>query len=230
MRFCVIDLESIPSTTLPDGVKPEFDLDSVKLGNTKDPEKVAEKVESAKQGFSEALDKKMSLDPDLCEVVCFSGTALANGELFAFQNPKLIQSAWAYIKLVYLSHTPLVSFNGIGFDLPVLLHQAMRLSIPVSPQMYADLTKKWENRHHYDLLQWFSGWDRSKYKPLSFYLKLYGIGEQSGDGSQVFDWWKNGEYDKIRTHCEQDVSLTAQLFDRVKDWIVREDRYDESPL
>ena len=106
----------------------------------------------------------------------------------------------------------------------------MYLNIPVSPQMYADLTKKWDNRYHYDLLQILAGWDKSKWKTLAFYLKRFGIGAQVGGGSDVYDWWKAGEYDKIREHCENDCRLTAQLFDRVKDWVVREDRYDESPL
>ncbi len=230
MRFCVIDCETVPNTTLPNGVKPEFDASSVKLGNIKDEGKRLDKLEQAADEFDKALDKKMSLDPDLCEVVCFVGKC--EDSIWYSNNVTLdyIERAWDFIKHYYLAHIPLVSFNGIGFDLPILLHQAMRLNIPVSPQMYSDLTKRYDNRWHYDLMQILAGWDKSKWKPLAFYLKLFDIGAQVGEGSDVYDWWKAGEYDKIREHCENDVKMTAQLFERLKDWIVNEERYDESPI
>ena len=225
MKFCVIDCETIPNTTtLPEGVRPEFDRDSVKLGNTKDPVKVGEKISDAQGAFEKALDKKMSVDPDLCQVVCFVG--MIDDRYDIGVDTVSVKLGWDYIKTMSLDHIPLVSFNGIAFDLPVLLHQAMRLNIPVSPQMYADLTKRYDNRYHYDLMQILAGWDRTKWKPLTFYLKLFDIGAQVGKGSDVYDWWKAGEYDKIKEHCEADCRLTAQLFDRVKNWIVREDRYD----
>ena len=71
MDYAVFDIETIPCQSLPEGVKPEFDPDTVKLGNVKDQAKIDEKREKAKQEFEEGLIKKMSLDPDLCEVVCF---------------------------------------------------------------------------------------------------------------------------------------------------------------
>lgn len=221
--FCVIDLESIPSTTLPESLKPTFNPDDVKLGNIKDEIKKQGKILLAKQEFDEALDKKMSLDPDLCEVVCFSVIAPGNTWTYGHDQPCLVSDAWDVIAKAYLDHIPLVTFNGIGFDLPVLLHAALKLNIPVSPQMYSDLTKKYENKWHYDLMQWFSGWDRTRWKPLSFYLKLFGIGDQSGEGSQIYDWWKAAQYDKIKAHCEEDVRLTAKLFERVAQWIIKEE-------
>ncbi len=229
MKFAAYDIETIPSPTLPEGVTPTFDPDSVKLGNTKDSKKVAEKIEKAKAEFGEGLDKKMSLDLDLCQVISFvMQGSIGNHIINCVDDGTIVANAWNFITKAYLNHTPLVSFNGIGFDLPILLHQAMRLNIPVSPQMYSDLTKRYDNRYHYDLMQILAGWDKSKWKPLAFYLKLFDIGAQVGEGSDVYDWWKAGDYDKIREHCEADCRLTAQLFDRLKDWIVNEERYDES--
>jgi len=219
MKFACFDIETIPNQSLPKGVKPEFDPDTVKLGNTIDPFKVQAKIENAKKEFDEALDKKMSLDPDLCEVVCFVGYENDNFYIGA------VNGAWNFIRDTYLNHVALVSYNGIAFDLPVLLHQAMLLNIPVSPQMYADLTKRYDNRYHYDLCELLSTWDfgKKRTKSLNFYLKHFGIGEKKGGSSDVYNWWKLGDYDKIRQHCETDVKLTAMLFDRLKDWIVRED-------
>lgn len=222
MSFCCIDLETIPSQSLPPGVKPEFDPDSVKTGNIKNERMIQDKIDIAKKDFNQALDKKMSLDPDLCEVVCFGKITPDDIWIYGHDQPCLVCDAWDVIKKAYLDHIPIVSFNGIQFDLPVLWHAAMRLGIPVSPQMYSDLTKRYENRYHYDLMQILSGWDRTKWKPLDFYIKLFGIGEKAGEGNEIYGWWKAGEYDKIREHCEADVKLTAKLFEKLEGYIVRE--------
>ena len=219
--FCVIDIETIPSQSLPDSVKPEFDPDTVKIGNIKDVLKIDEKINAAEQEFNNALDKKMSLDPDLCEVVCFGVKSSDNEWIYGHDQPCLVSDAWDVIKKAYLDHIPLVSFNGIAFDLPVLWHQAMCLTIPVDAQMYSDLTKKYDNPYHYDLMQILGGWDRTKWKSLDFYLKLFGIGEKSGDGSEIYGWWKVREYEKIKEHCENDVKMTGQLFERLMPWIVK---------
>ena len=36
---------------------------------------------------------------------------------------------------------------------------------------------------------------------------------KSGHGSEVMDWWKAGEVDKIRDYCINDVQLTKELYD-----------------
>lgn len=225
MNFATFDIETIPSTTLPEGVTPEFDPDTVKVGNIKDPVKAKGKIGQAKLDFDEALNKKMSLDPDLCEVVCFVGNKEGINYSQWTAKAELVKYAWDFIKDAYLDHIPLVSFNGTGFDLPVLWHQAMKLNIPVSPQVYYDLTKRYDNKYHYDIMELLSTWDfaKKKTKPLAFYLKLFGIGEKTGDGSEIYGWHKAGEYDKIREHCEQDVKLTAKLFEKLAPYIVKEE-------
>ena len=229
MRFCVIDCETIPNNaTLPEGVKPTFNPDDVKLGNLKDAAKIKEKIDYAQMDFVAGLDKKMSLDPDLCEVVCFVAIDnIPNDFIYccpdiSFHN--LIYAAWELIKEAYLDHIPLVSFNGLGFDLPVLWHQAMKLNIPVSAQMYYDLTKRYDNKYHYDLMEILATWDftKKKTKSLAFYLRLFGLGEKTGEGSEIYTWWKSGDYDKIRIHCEADVELTAKLFEKLAPYIVKE--------
>jgi len=230
MKYLAFDIETIPQPDLPEGVKPEFDPESVKLGNVKDPEKIKVKLEEAEQQFESDLIKKMSLDPDLCEVVAFA--CFPEGEkvdFYADDNEhdedteyEIIHEAWDQIRTAYNTRIPIVSYNGIGFDLPVLFHAAIRLDIPLSPTMYLDLTRKYDNKVHYDLMQILAGWDRTKWKPLDFYLKLFGVGGKSESGSQVYEMWKAKEYEKIREYCKQDVLMTAKLFDRIFPWIIKE--------
>lgn len=67
-------------------------------------------------------------------------------------------------------------------------------------------------------------------------LATLGI-KKSGYGLQVIDWWKNGEIQKIRDYCLQDVKITKELYDyalahgslKYKDWgDIREVHIDTS--
>ena len=41
--------------------------------------------------------------------------------------------------------------------------------------------------------------------------------EKSAHGLQAVEWWKNGEIDKIIQYCEQDVNVTKQLYEHMRD-------------
>lgn len=44
---------------------------------------------------------------------------------------------------------------------------------------------------------------------------------KSAHGLQAVEWWKNGEVDKIIEYCEQDVNVTKQLYEHMKNegWV-----------
>jgi predicted PolB exonuclease-like 3'-5' exonuclease len=221
MKTLTFDIETIPRQDLPDDLKPQFDPESVKIGNIKDQAKIDEKIEAARKEFEEGLVKKMSLDPDLCEVVIVSFYDGERIESVGLKNDEYdtVYEAWARIIPAYQNRIPLISYNGIGFDLPVLLHAAMRLDVPVDPYMYSFLTPRYDSVYHYDLMQILAGWDRTRWKSLDFYIKLFSLGSKTGDGSQVYGLWQAKEYDKIREYCEHDVTLTAALFERIEPWL-----------
>lgn len=39
---------------------------------------------------------------------------------------------------------------------------------------------------------------------------------KSGDGGKAMDWWRAGEYDKVRAYCVDDVRITRELYDYAK--------------
>lgn len=243
MKFATFDIETIPSKDLPKDLIPTFNPDDTKLGNLKDPAKILIKQDEARKEFDSKLTKKMSVDPALCQVCTFVGITYDDSskkilnkvavQLGLDDNDEfsVVDAAWDFIRSTYLGNIPLVSYNGIGFDLQVLLMAAIRQDIPdVRAGMYGALTKKWTgNARHYDLMLMLAGWEKNRWKKLGFYLRLFGIGSKTEgmDGSQVYPAFQAGEFKKILDYCEDDVMSTCLLFARVRHYMASSDELPE---
>jgi len=120
-------------------------------------------------------------------------------------------------------HTPtLVSWNGSGFDLPVLHYRAMVHAIP-APRYWetgeGDNSFKWNNylsRYHWrhtDLMAVLAGQDSRAYAPLDEMATLCGLpGKLGMSGDKVWDYYRNGDLAAIRNYCETDVLNTYLLY------------------
>jgi hypothetical protein len=120
-------------------------------------------------------------------------------------------------------YTPqLVSWNGGGFDLPVLHYRAMLHGI-AAPR-YWDLGEddrdfKWNNylsryhTRHLDLMDLLALYQPRAFVPLDDFAKLLGFpGKLGMDGSQVWDAFQAGRIAEIRDYCETDVVNTHLVF------------------
>ena len=120
-------------------------------------------------------------------------------------------------------YTPqLVSWNGGGFDLPVLHYRAIRHGIQ-APR-YWDLGEddrefKWNNyisryhTRHLDLMDILALYQPRANAPLDDIAQLCGFpGKLGMDGSKVWEAYQNGEISVIRNYCETDVANTHLVF------------------
>jgi 3'-5' exonuclease len=233
----VIDIETIPCQNLPEECIPQFDESLVSLGNLKDPFKIRDKIEAARTAFSENVNKEMSVSPDLSQVCCLGYGYDHFTNVFDAQDEpddyKIIVQAWSLISDAYREHIPIVTFNGLSFDIPVLLRRSMVLDISVAPGMVADLLARYDNHHHYDLMHMlafrnpFSG--RIYAHNLNYYLARFDIGGKTPgmDGGMVYPAWKSGRHDEIAEYCKNDVYMTAALFKRVVPWLIRPEKKKE---
>lgn len=122
-------------------------------------------------------------------------------------------------------YTPqLVSWNGGGFDLPVLHYRAMINGVCAARYWEMgedDREFKWNNylsRYHtrhldlMDLLALFTGRANA---PLDDLAKLCGFpGKLGVDGSQVWTLFQEGRLAEIRNYCETDVVNTYLVYCR----------------
>lgn len=112
----------------------------------------------------------------------------------------------------------LVSWNGSGFDLPVLHYRALLHGI--SAPLYWDQGEinreaKFNNylgrfhARHTDVMDVLAGYQARAVQPLDQVATLLGFpGKMGMDGGQVWPTFLAGGLDKIRQYCETDVLNT----------------------
>jgi predicted PolB exonuclease-like 3'-5' exonuclease len=116
----------------------------------------------------------------------------------------------------------LVSWNGGGFDLPVLHYRALHLKV-AAPRYWEvgdeDTAFRYNNYlgrfhwRHLDLMDVLSGYQSRARASLSDTAVLLGYpGKLGFDGSQVWDAYLRGEIQRIRRYCETDVINTWLIY------------------
>ena len=124
----------------------------------------------------------------------------------------------------------IVSWNGGGFDLPVLHYRGLIHGV-VAPRYwdlgdgdYADSRDfKWNNyisryhTRHLDLMDLLAMYQPRANVPLDALAKLIGFpGKLGMDGSKVWEAWLAGQATDIRDYCETDVVNTYLVLARFR--------------
>ena len=136
-------------------------------------------------------------------------------------EPKLIQDFYRIVE----RYTPqLVSWNGGGFDLPVLNYRALIHGINAArfwEMGDEDRDFKWNNylsryhTRHLDLMDHLAMYTGRANAPLDDLAKLCGFpGKMGVDGSQVWSLCQEGRLQEIRDYCETDVVNTYLVYCR----------------
>ncbi|MBZ0132034.1 MAG: 3'-5' exonuclease [Rhodocyclaceae bacterium] len=116
----------------------------------------------------------------------------------------------------------IVSWNGGGFDLPVLHYRG--LIHGVAAPRYWDMGEddrdfKWNNyisryhSRHLDLMDLLALYQPRANAPLDELAKLMGLpGKLGMDGGAVWGAWQEGRIDEVRDYCETDVVNTFLVY------------------
>jgi predicted PolB exonuclease-like 3'-5' exonuclease len=112
----------------------------------------------------------------------------------------------------------LVSFNGRGFDLPVLEWQALRHRC--SAPRYFGERNGFRTRfgRHFDLHDFLTNHGASRLRGgLNLLSRLIGLpGKVDVSGADVQRLWESGEFDAVHRYCARDVIQTYFLLVRVE--------------
>ncbi len=144
--------------------------------------------------------------------------------VWSLAEPKLVEAE--IIQRFYdgiEKFTPqIVSWNGGGFDLPVLHYRGLIHHV-AAPRYWDqgedDRDFKWNNyisryhSRHLDLMDLLAMYQPRATAPLDELAKLMGLpGKLGMDGGAVWAAWQDGRIDEIRDYCETDVVNTFLVY------------------
>ena len=134
-------------------------------------------------------------------------------------EPTIIQK---FFELIERKTPQLVSWNGGGFDLPVLMQRGLITGVTASRFLETGANDRAFNFDHYlnrykerhlDLMDFLAMYQARANAPLDTMAKLCGFpGKLGMDGSQVWPAFQRGEIAAIRAYCETDAANTYLLF------------------
>ena len=155
-------------------------------------------------------NKKMSVTPEFCRIVAF-GFAIGDQEpqkIIATNNAEERDLLIDFWSLVSRLKAPLVGFNVLHFDLPVIFVRSIIAG--VEPSRSFDL-KPW-GRDVYDLMKKrFPSGQSMRMKDLARIYQI-DVPAEDVDGSQVLDLYLAKEFDKIREYVASDVVIARMLY------------------
>jgi predicted PolB exonuclease-like 3'-5' exonuclease len=187
-------------------------------------------AEVAERAFSERREKTGNdfLPLHLHRVVAISCALRSDagfrvGSIGSLADPEgsLIQAFFGMID----RHTPqLVSWNGGGFDLPVLHYRGLLAGVSAARYWelgdddrefrYNNYIGRYHTRHM-DLMDLLAMYQPKNNAPLDAMAKLCGFpGKLGMDGSAVYPAYLDGQLEDIRRYCETDVMNTYLLYCR----------------
>ncbi|MGC1853780.1 MAG: 3'-5' exonuclease [Candidatus Aquirickettsiella sp.] len=215
MNTLIVDIETVPDVK---NGRILYNLD-----NEKSDREVAEIMRAKRQ---EKTGNSGFLAHHLQRIVAIS-VALRTKDQFKIgslgnvnsEEPVLIET---FFKCIEKYLPTLVSWNGSGFDLPVLHYRTLLYGIS-SPSYWNvgndDASFRWNNylsRYHYrhtDLMDVLAGYQGRANAPLTEIAIMLGLpGKLGMDGRQIWGHFLEGKLEAIRNYCEIDVLNTYLIY------------------
>lgn len=204
----------IETSALPFGelAIPAFNPSDVKLGNTRDPDKIAERIRQAEENHVTDYIRNAALD-------ALSGQVLCIGYRLERDEPAILSSdadgeaamlrQWWELLNTWERQPRLIGFNIKAFDLPFLIKRSWKHRI--TPPYWIRHGRYW-NDLVVDLREVWQLGDNRAHGSLGAISRHLGLGEKTGNGADFANLWKTNRQAAI-DYCLQDVKLTQQVAD-----------------
>lgn len=205
---------------------PSFDPASVKLGNLKDPEKIAAKIAEAKAEHEAETIGKAALSALTGRVLAIGyrserATVIAHidSETFGGDEAALIEQFWHRYLKAKADRRHMVGHNIAGFDLPFLIRRSWLLGVDV-PDGIFDSNWRYLDRIFVDTMQrWQAGNYRDQFVGLDKLGKAFGLGGKTegvdgGDFHRLY-FGTEEERGKALEYLIRDVELTWLVAQRL---------------
>ncbi len=208
MKTLIMDIETIADPSVIPFLPPVE-----AKGGLKDPVKIAADIEEKKQKQIETL----GLDKTTCLICCVTTLDVDEGEPQSIMlNPDtldekaLLEEFWEVVH----PYAKFVTFNGNGFDVPVLTFRSMINRVQPSVTI---ATKKYQITNHIDVRAILGNWDTYAKGTLDFYSKII-LGESKADdvdGSFVQSMFDVGAYEEIMEYNQKECLSLREIYKRM---------------
>lgn len=213
MNVFVFDIETIPDV---EGGRRVFGLEGLTDKDTVTAMESLRRQESGSEFLRLPLHRIVAISAVFRTANTFRVWSLGDE---GSSEKELIERFFAGIE----KYTPtLVSWNGGGFDLPVLHYRAMLHGVTAArywDQGENDREFKWNNylsryhQRHTDLMDLLAMYQGRAVAPLDQVASLLGFpGKMGMHGSKVYEAWVDGDIRGIRNYCETDVLNTFLVY------------------
>ena len=214
----VFDLETVRRLDLPDLLYPS--AETIKApSNYKDEAKIKEYVQKKET----EMISKMGLDP-LRSQIC-SYAILAINDPLTLEGPTVLFKAGTDEKALLesfesnlndledagISLFPVVTYNGMRFDLGALITAYMRRKMPIPAVLKTVWQQRYDQNMHVDMFR-ILGEEGS----LHDWAHALDIAPPVGKGDMVQGWFDGNDFESIKNHNVSDVWTTYDIYKR---WI-----------
>ena len=213
-RYLILDTESVPDGRLLAKVKYPTD-------NLAPAEAVARAQEEARAKSptgSDFLPVTFQYPVAVCILrvgADFAIQALTCLDAPRYQSSKIVEDFWKGVE--HYGYARLVTFNGRGFDLPLLEFAAFRYGC-CARGYYQNGRKRYNGGNHLDLLEWLTNYGACRLDGgLNLFSKLLGKpGKMEVSGDQVYQMFMDKRLQEINDYCMYDTIDTYFVFLRTR--------------
>jgi len=142
---------------------------------------------------------------------------VAHSDVFRGDERALLERFW---HIVERKRPRLVSYNGRGYDAPVLMIRSAQNGVAPSRNLIPNRYHIAEHTDLMDVFSFFGAW-RERYS-LDYWCRRFDVESPKGsiDGSQVGRAYREGRIEEIGEYCLRDVRATGELFSRITDTLL----------
>jgi hypothetical protein len=218
-NYC-FDIETGPlGSDVLELIMPPFDEADVKLGNVKDPVKIAEKIEKARTDHVTRFMRNAALSPLTGEVLAIGvrGPIISNEiktHIIVDVNERtLIGAFFDYFASSFDHDQPhWIGFNIANFDVPFIVRRAWHHAIAVPEQL---LSRRFLNSCFTDI---YLHWQLTHYPPeylsLNSLAQFFGLPAKEGNGAQFAELFRYDRKAAIE-YLTNDVAITWEIAKRL---------------
>jgi uncharacterized protein YprB with RNaseH-like and TPR domain len=212
MNTCIFDIETgpLPEAEL-EAMLPKFDPAEVKVGNIKDPAKIAEKIAEAEANHRKDFFEKAALDPLTGRVLAIGlhdGNDMEPFSVIASDSEEsILTEFWIKVRGDMGRVNQMIGFNTHLFDLPFLIRRSWKHRVEVP---WGVRRGRYWGDEMVDLRNEWQLGDRQAKGSLDAICKHLGLGQKSGSGADFARLWVE-DRPKAIEYLKNDLLLTAKL-------------------